>query len=1530
MEGEGMVAVVRGLRDAGLAVTLMDAGRQYTLVPDMGSQPKVNACQTTGSQCSCEMSRENGVQVTDGRYASHGNFEVGGLGSGENHLPSKCNGFRGGMCWADRGAVFSPRPSVQDDLFANSLRKYPSLLQDRSSEMVERLINFTQTKNSLKNRNTTSRPVEMESDASSQTLVGRSQRYEEGRNFRNKRNEESPTKERSRKVIVQQERQDNVEPWRKCTFSKTSDVRYLRDVSKKMREGIRNLSNQSTNTVNMEIQAAVQMVSREVVTVAGDAPPQRTVAVPLTSSSSLAAQQSGSQNIEFNNIRHISETAQTRLDPVDINVQTVSSAVEISLPKFRHRKRSKSQEEIRLQELMKDEILDLMLPLYNCAKTKTSRKSQRQNKHAFSFKINDDNPSHFNTRQRTLECGFSKADSKIIKRSLAKIFHAEVNPYKKKNEDALMKLLEDWINLIPLKSANAINMKYNKEYLFYNLFEYLKYALCHLRGSEERFKLKSEVMNRLETIPLDFKGNRRVFENRLAEILVNKMNRIRNKQNNKVLVNVESAEDLKSVKSALKRPDSPSKRELKCFVLNKLTTFLSRWEFKLNQREIKEIEDELMELLLVSKDLINCSKDKHVKMNITELLMDYGVSEDRATIFSNSLLRNFKNIYIDRIGPEKIRSETFIVLSNTKNVTTNGNKFRIQRNNEDNVGANIESYTNELCHQIDEWLTSLPISLPQDKAFRQVVINDLAGDIVDRLRYIDLNPGSRTSDEAELEHLKYQIFKWINKLVAEDNLEITKHAPDLMRRIKDIPVPILSRMYDLNSTKVSNKKNADINNNRATSSKQFSNMPQDQILFNVTQERVMNPSSANNESRHSNPDTTNPYEKSIQELEKEYEQYVKDWVKLIPIETKTPEEEAIAEKARLGIHNGLWKVVSKLNCDPATYYNRFFYQDLLDEGIEDLLDCLPQIPELLQKKHILKARFIAKTTDINDRIEANEEASYKYNLIKNIFNNLRQQGLTNLKGDDPLKIHQDMQVKKLVEEFLLCTNYENEDKVQAQIYKKKLLKHIDNFIEDLKKHHPQQLKDVDLSSYKTDIINMLLKVRVPCEQIIKQEADSILLDLEIEQWYNDLPVVPCEDFKEQCHRSKQRELLANKVKEFEKHNSQMTEHDLRIEVSKFLENTPLKEGEQLDIAFITEQFVNRMRNRPRQHLPTNRLEHGTIPNYEDFSKEISFCSSFIKPVITQEPQDNMNKSNQCTNTCSGQAANASLNFSHANVSSRLQTNKSRVVIQEPPAYRTFNEGRPLSSSFYPNENSPQWLSLEESRPNIQNIQNPQYIHDGNMMTIPPCCIPEQVRPQVNFKTASDNDQMFNKEQLYPLNNENRYSERTKSSKGILGTSQIAGPSGYSGKTSQNVNNIMKPNTWDGNSQLVRRSDASKTQIHTEQAPQLDECSISCQTFGNNKSGLQIGGNKSHVATNTSERNKCCDPSLYTYKPQGVPIPDLSNNRRVSQLVQGRDDDDEIPCRCIERLWKRPKRYPCEALDNFPPCLSLMFPYPYFF
>lgn len=45
------------------------------------------------------------------------------------------------------GAVCSPRPSHSPDAFANSLRKYPNMSPERSAELVERLIHYTQQKN---------------------------------------------------------------------------------------------------------------------------------------------------------------------------------------------------------------------------------------------------------------------------------------------------------------------------------------------------------------------------------------------------------------------------------------------------------------------------------------------------------------------------------------------------------------------------------------------------------------------------------------------------------------------------------------------------------------------------------------------------------------------------------------------------------------------------------------------------------------------------------------------------------------------------------------------------------------------------------------------------------------------------------------------------------------------------------------------------------------------------------------------------------------------------------------------------------------------------------------------------------------------------------------------------------------------------------------------------------------------------------------------------------------------------------------
>jgi len=54
-----------------------------------------------------------------------------------------------------------------------------------------------------------------------------------------------------------------------------------------------------------------------------------------------------------------------------------------------------------------------------------------------------------------------------------------------------------------------------------------------------------------------------------------------------------------------------------------------------------------------------------------------------------------------------------------------------------------------------------------------------------------LNPSKKSSDSNELEHLKFQIYKWINKLVGEDNNETLQHAEELWTKIKSLQVPVL-------------------------------------------------------------------------------------------------------------------------------------------------------------------------------------------------------------------------------------------------------------------------------------------------------------------------------------------------------------------------------------------------------------------------------------------------------------------------------------------------------------------------------------------------------------------------------------------------------------------------------------------------------------------------------------------------------------------------------------------------------------------
>ncbi|XP_047541345.1 uncharacterized protein LOC125074153 isoform X1 [Vanessa atalanta] len=1629
MDGEGMVAVVRGLRGSGLAVTLLDSGRQFTLLPENNSKqsgqcsisghthpaPATNIRQTTASQCVNNVARrESSVQATDGRYTStyklmhchstptsppeqvtefppqradttypgHGNFIVGGQGSGENYCyPMKSNEFRGAMCWPDRGSVCSPRPSLQPDSFATSLRKYPNICQDRSSEIVERLINFTQTKNSYRDNRYASPSRNLDTKLSNQTFcVNAKSRITGGERSKRGYLPEvtiRPTRfEESREVFKQDPYDGRAkETWRKPTYCKTNDVRYLRDVSRNVRDGIRSLSAQandrperlnprersnssnehrrgqqqwSTETVNMEIQAAVQMITREIMTTPRIAPSQRTVAVPLTPTLSETKQSLDERNEDTDNVceeQLLNPRAQfmeTKLRLVDTNVQTLSNNVEFSFHKKHKRRdriRSRSEEKLQIIELMK--YRNAGVAKQNALKSRSYRKFHSKSKPSeifVEFIKNFENQIFHVGIPGKRECAVDK-----YRQSFAKIFYSSPTDSKIHYEDDLNKILEAWMKLVPLKLKDKFDIEKEKKYIQYDLFNYLKRIATVPPEQIRKEKLKADILDRLKLIHLDVKRNKAATLNSLAEILIHKVTCVGRRR-----WDIDGNRKGRDVNhSLLKSLQTPTEKDVEAFVLKYTTLFLQRFGLKLQKSLIKEIQDELLDIFITSMEAITNGNIEFVKTDIVQFLRKYGLSEQKSYNFANILIKYFKETFTNDTIHHKVRSETLIVLPNvcSKRSVATVPDLTIENSTNDDIATNLKHFTNKICQHINEWLSDLEIPQAQDKESRQALINELAEEIVERRKYLELNPYHKVSDEAELELFKYQVFKWIKKLTVQDSLEAVEHVHDFMKRIKNIPVTMISRLQDdyifskqLNDTKIIPDKSVELNivpqknivsiattcNIDQNALQNYEDFSKIKSIIGSTyapyykkegNAQIINIALNNNEQKtnknhevkptpqcsHNLKNTTCEQScpnqnkvlsssvdiKNNDQLEAEYDQFIKDWVQEIPMAATNQKEEVILEKARLGIYNGLWKVISKLNCDPSTYYNQFLYEDLLDDAIDDLLDCLPQSSDLKSKRHLLKVRLIEKTISTNNQIKENEEASYKNKLIQNVVINLRKQGITDHRDGNPTELHEHMQITKLVESYLLLTKFKNEDKVISNVYRKKLIKEVKDFVNDLVKNHAKELKDIDLDSYENDIVNLLNKVPLPSENTIKQEADDVLLGIEIEQWYGDLPIVSNNDYTEQYQRRKQRDNLAKKIKEIEnKNDMDSSEMELRNEVSRFLEKAPLEEGESLNINFMVDELLNRLKNKTKYD--------------KSHSAKSPCCSSFTK--LPKSP---------------------------------------RVVIKEPPSYRLFEEERPSSSSFKETSNK-QWHTLQKTVPDVGTQTENKTMH-----TLPPYIDPSYTPPitETHIEAMDGNVAAGTSESYHePHYFIPREIQATRHDGRTYGKELNADP----GVNEDNHEN-MYINNFPTTSQSLKGTSPYRQRngyisyprdIFTEEMKNQTTNDEEDQFLLKSSKVSQTDNKTKNVATEPDTVDNKTMESLFrraknsntAQVPNDRRVPKLEKDAQRQRFTYDSDEEDKIPCNCIERYLKHRQKmqnYPCEDFDRLPSCLPIFYPYPYF-
>ncbi|KAJ8704697.1 hypothetical protein PYW07_011885 [Mythimna separata] len=72
-------------------------------------------------------------------------------------------------------------------------------------------------------------------------------------------------------------------------------------------------------------------------------------------------------------------------------------------------------------------------------------------------------------------------------------------------------------------------------------------------------------------------------------------------------------------------------------------------------------------------------------------------------------------------------------------------------------------FFDKVADSVAAWVENIPVDM--DPEIRNAVIDDLISDIVDRHKYLQMNPDKKFSDEDEIENLRFQVFKRLDKVL---------------------------------------------------------------------------------------------------------------------------------------------------------------------------------------------------------------------------------------------------------------------------------------------------------------------------------------------------------------------------------------------------------------------------------------------------------------------------------------------------------------------------------------------------------------------------------------------------------------------------------------------------------------------------------------------------------------------------------------------------------------------------------------------
>ncbi|XP_048002412.1 uncharacterized protein LOC125238955 [Leguminivora glycinivorella] len=1029
-------------------------------------------------------------------------------------MPLKSTSYRGGgMNWPNRSDVYSPRMSRCSDSFERSLRKYPSMPPEHSSEVFERLITYAMPRTSRSPRHSPQR----------ETI--RPKAYEEPCKYRPRAPEEDPTRDRRDDLSHLRESS-------KQAYAKHGDIRQIREMSRRLRKSLKTISSYShmhtiatyldgidrdcdtpiletsetehedtqpahefSYPVNSTVQAAVLTTSLGVEAKPLPSSSQRTIAVPL------------------------SPTPSSRLTSGDIlPVATTSLGVET-------------------KPLLIGRRTQIAIPL---SPTPSSRCT------------GTDFANYFSASPPKTSLGVETIPSSISKRSIA----VPLSPVSSK-----LTTLSDLPRLLITRSVQTFNFPGRTsdidelEHLKYLIFKWMKRY-----DGEKNMEIVHhavELMEMIKNIPVPtLSRSQDVLQKSISHLSCRNTkygpgtstdtskNTVYNSRSDSS-IHKHNVSQVSIAPSFLVIDGVP--------LINKQKNDSRRQKHKdLESRPVNQCNQPNMRYLIVKhdSDLSKDSKDNSQETLKHELLPKRTMSHIPKSLKTNEINNVHNSVsQSNSINREEHSSQDSFVSSKSQDDLhgfysgmrcKDHNHEPGTSNNISQDGVNMSKLTTQKKHQ-------------KDSILENYVVHNVNNTNNRRYQREDITPKRNSLKSKKKFNKKQEKSNSSKMFISLDNADEEQNENYVNLNPRPDPAGLVTPV-PTHSDKPS------------SAAAQLIAEWRPQPVFTL-------------------PPVGRP---QLDQIHEEFKEYLKSWCEQIPIPDNTCDEKEIAGKSRLGILNGVWKMITKLKAQPAVFQNKFYYEDVLGKEIDGLLDCLPQTHELQEKKYSLKSQLLDKISDMNEVIKEIETPDNYKEVLANKAKIMKdKKGMflrktVRLDREPAEKIFEEMLKYCTLDDFLTKIDYKEPNKIVEKAYKNKLLPKIQAYMDELKEAHGKEMDEL-MDVYKeSDILEQLETVPLPTEDEIKKDSEEILLGLEIEQWMNELPIIKSDDVNEQRQRVRLRDGLTKKIHDMGK-RADISEYGedtkVRHEISCFLDMVPLEKDQDLNINRMVDELTNRLKQR---------------------------------------------------------------------------------------------------------------------------------------------------------------------------------------------------------------------------------------------------------------------------------------------------------------------------------------------------------------